>query len=382
MKGITINRSALRDGCKMVASAVKGKSMMPILDSMLVSLDAEKGLCLRATDTTLDIKVYVDTEAVEGTWEACLLNTRMFTDMVDKFDGTEISLEQKASEVALKSGGCKGKLVFVAPDEYPAEPDMSSVETSLELQVDKISSAVDQVEHAALKGDATRPVLERICIIPSDDGVYMLALDGFRMERRGLEISENISRPLLLNADKLAMVISAFASIGAGAMRVICTTSWCSFESDGQLIVRLRRYDEQPISVAALIKPFSEQDTLLRIRRKELLAAAQRAVLFAPTPSTATIKMRIEENAVVIHAASTEGEISSTVDANFAKQGKLKQIAFNSRYLIECLKKGWSGADEIDIGMTTDVAPMIVAGVGAGALDTSLVLPVRIFEAS
>lgn len=379
MKGITINRSALRDGCKMVASAVKGKSMVPILDSMLVSLDAEKGLCLRATDTTLDIKVYVDTEAVEGPWEACLLNTRMFTEVVDKFDGDEIILEQRASEVGLKSGGCKGKLVFLTPDSFPAEPDMSSIQADIELQVGSLASTVDRVEHAAMKSDGERPVLERICIIPSPGGAYLLALDGFRLERRGLAISENITEPILLNADKLGVVISALASIGAESVHMLCTKTWCSFLAEGRLSICLRRYDEKPIDDTALLKPFDQQETVMRVRRKDLLAAAQRAVLFAPVPTAATIKMKIEEGSVVIHAASSEGEIASTVEAMFSKQGKLQQIAFNSRYLIECLKKGWAGADEINIGMTTEVSPMIVAGVDAGELDTSLVLPVRVF---
>lgn len=381
MKGITINRNALRDGCKLVASAVKGKSITPILDSMMVSLDAAKGLCLRATDTTVDIKVYVDTEAVDGAWDTCLINTRMFTEMVDKFDGTEIVLEQKTKEVSLKSGGCKGKLVLLPPDEYPAEPDMAAVEANVEIQVGVFSTAVDQVEHAANKGDGTRPVLEKICIIPSEAGPYLLALDGFRMERRSLAITDPITSPILLNAEKLSFVLSALTSLDAESAHMQCTKSWCAFEAEGKASIKLRRYDEQPINDAALVKPFSEQETVMRLNRKELLAAAQRAVMFAPVSSAAVIKMEIDDDSVMIHAASEEGEISSTVSAQFSKRGKIARIAFNSRYLTDCLKKGWAGADEIDLGMTTEVSPMIVAGIGATGVDASLVLPVRVFSA-
>lgn len=378
MKGLTISRSALRNVCKILMGSVKGRNAIQVLDYFLVSLDAEKGLCLRATDTVIDIKAYVDTETVGGEWQTCLLNMRMFTEIVDKFDGDEIVLEQKEKEVTFKSGGCKGKLVRLPPGEYPAEPDMSKVQTSFNISVDSFSMAVGQVEHAAARNDASRPLLERICIVPSmDSGAYVLALDGFRMERRSLTISESITEPILLDADKLSAVISALTAFGIDSADMACTGSWCAFETEN-VSIRLRRYDEKPINDTQLIKPFSEQDTVIRLRRKDFLDAAQRTLLFSEKTSS-IVKVDIVENAVMVHASSKDGDIASTVDAIVNKRGKLDQIAFNSRYLIDCLRKGWPGSEEIDIGLTTNVSPMIVSGVGSAAFDISLVLPVRVY---
>lgn len=380
MNGITISRSALRDACKMVAGSIKGKATLPILDCTLVSLDETKGFCLRATDMVLDITAYVDTEAVDSPWEPCLLNTRMFTEMVDKFDGDEIVLMQKGKEITLKSSGCKGRLVRMEVNEFPAEPDMSNAKNCAEIPINDFTSVISKVEFAAMKVDSSRPVLERICIIPSDENTaYVLALDGFRAERRSLSLPNNeITGPILLNADKLAVVNSALGSSNAEILRMSCTDTWCAFDAEDKVSIRLRKYNEEPVNTAPLFKPVNEQSTVIRLRRHEMLAAVQRAVMFS-TSTSSVIKVDIADNAVIVYASSADGDISSTVDALVNKRGTLDRITFNARYLIDCLNKGWRGVEEIDMGLNTSVTPMIVSGVGSDDMDMSLVLPVRSF---
>src|SRR5678816_1368056 len=115
---LTIAREKLQEGLSAVASAVPGKTTLPVLGNILVET-TERGVRLSATD--LDVAVSTEIAADVEAGGALTLPAKKLAEIARELPAAPVKLaalgEQRAT---LECGRSKFKLLGLPKDEYPA----------------------------------------------------------------------------------------------------------------------------------------------------------------------------------------------------------------------------------------------------------------------
>ena len=118
-----------------------------------------------------------------------------------------------------------------------------------------------------------------------------------------------------------------------------------------------------------------EHKILINVNRQELQNGIERASLMSKEGNSNLIKLKIEDDLLVITSNSQLGKVREEVEVNM--QGEELEIAFNSRYLLDVLKN--MEEDVIRLEMTSSITPCVIKAKDNDSYKY-LILPVRLLR--
>jgi DNA polymerase-3 subunit beta len=173
-----VDREALVKGLALTARATPGRTVMPVLQHVL--LEAGEGLALTGTDLTTTIHLRLPA-TVEGTG-AVTVPAATFRDWVRNVHGESIQLELAAETPTLTvtCGRFKSNWKGLAAAEFPVLPDVGTMKVWGQAPVAALQDAVERVAPAIARRDG-RPVLEAMALTLRPGEVVLVGADGFRL---------------------------------------------------------------------------------------------------------------------------------------------------------------------------------------------------------
>ena len=111
------------------------------------------------------------------------------------------------------------------------------------------------------------------------------------------------------------------------------------------------------------------------VNRQDLQTGIERASLMSKEGNSNLIKLKIEDDLLVITSNSQLGKVREEVEVNM--QGEELEIAFNSRYLLDVLKN--MEEDVIRLEMTSSITPCVIKAKDNDSYKY-LILPVRLLR--
>lgn len=353
---LTSVQENLNRGLNLVSRAVATRSPLPVLQNVLLATE-EGGLKLSAMNQQIAISVWIGA-SIESPG-AITVPARLLGDFVGQLPegSVKMELDSDTDTLMVLAGRYRAKIKGIDADEFPPIPT-ASAEREVELPTELCAEMIDQVVVAAATDDS-RPVLAGVSLILTPDGIELAAADGYRLAVRKADVETGVGEPVQLIVPRAAMVeLRRILGDDPGTVTIGLTPneSEVLFRTSGVTFVS-HLIDGQYPNYEQLIP--DQVDTRLVTSTEEFAQATRIAGLFARDGAN-VIKVSVEpgengaDSQVVLTASSAElGENSGDLEAVVAGPGG--QIAFNFRFLAECLAA--ISTEKVSLGVSGAKSP-------------------------
>lgn len=357
-------RDTLADALVTASRAATSRtSTLPVLAGLRFDV-ADDELTLTGTDLELTIRLSV--EVGMDSAGSVVVPARLVTDIVRALPAGTVVVEGDGDDVIISAGRTQFAVRPFAVDDYPAQsaPDGEPVSVDAGL----LASALRQVVRAA-STDEARPVLTGVLISADDEGLWVVATDGYRLAVRNLGETGLLSsgQSVLIPARALSELARLLPAADQVSVRFGARAA--EFEL-GSTHLSTRLIDGDFPNYRNLL-PSSHPNTLT-IGREALLEALGRVRILAQ--DSRVVRMSLGGEVVELTVVAQDvGNASEAVDARY--EGDEMVVGFNPDFLA-------SGADALDgdeltVALNDPGKPVVLRGVGDDDY-LYLLMPVRV----
>jgi DNA polymerase III subunit beta len=376
---IMIQRSHLLQAIQNVHKAVTNKSTIPVLSGIKMTADSQ-GVRLTATDLEIGIETIIPThneeEQIVQVQEegAIVLSARDFGDIVRKLPSKEVEIEVKQNYLTIiRAGKSEYNLHGLDHEEFPRLPQVNSSQI-FSIQSDILKDMIRQTSFA-ISSEEIRPVLTGVLFSLKNGELKFVATDSHRLATResvveapaDLEFANVIVPGKSLNElGRLLADDDSLVDILVAENQVLVQMAKTQFYT--------RLIDGQYPDTSRII-PTSFK-TALKLGSKDLQGAVERAALIAKDNDNKVVRFNIKQNQLEITSNSPDVGRFSEVIENVDVNGDELLLAFNAKYLIDCLRV--LDSQELLIEFTGSMSPFLIK-MPDNPRYLHLVLPVRIY---
>ncbi len=358
---VTCLQENLNRGLNLVSRAVAARSPLPVLSNVLLATE-DGGLKLAAMNQQMAISVW--TGASIQTEGAITVPARLLSDFIGQLPEGVVALELDAETDTLKvsSGRFRAKIKGIDADEFPPIPE-GDTERELEMPTSVWTSIIEQVVVAAAQDDS-RPVLAGVSLTLGPDYVELAAADGYRLAVRRVAAETGLTEATQIVVPRAAMVeLSRILTDDPGAVTIGLTANSSSVRFSTRAVSLVSQLiDGQFPAYQQLVPDSDNMETRVVADTAAVTQATRIAALFARDGQNvirASIEGDDDGGRLVLSANSVElGENQGEVEAEVSGDKTNAQIAFNYRFLSDCL--GTVKSERVSISLAGPTSPGLV----------------------
>ena len=194
---LRIDQAGFARALRHAGRAVPAQPRLPVLHAVLLESGPE-GLRLTATDLDVAVTASAPAEAPEPGRVA--VPGRLLAEFVSELpaEPVHLRLDAKGKRLRAECGRFTAAFATIDADAFPALPAGEGAAT-MELDAPRLRAAIERVAFAAAQDDQ-RPVLSAVLFDVGDQGLTLVAADGFRLARARLPASGAPAQQLLVPA--------------------------------------------------------------------------------------------------------------------------------------------------------------------------------------
>ena len=358
----------LSDAVLKVIRATAVRTTNPILEGIKLHA-SEDTLTLSATDLEISIEKTIAADVkIPGD---VVVPGKFFADFVKKLSNEQIELTlTDQNTIKIKYTDSEGYLQCLSADEFPVIREMTAPE-KITIKRTDLKELIDKTIFSVAVDDA-RPILKGCLFEIENNKMTAVALDGYRlaMVKTDVEASSNkmsciVPARSLNEISKLIDGNDEYIDVLVGANHLLI--------NDGSVKIMTRLLEGEFINYRQVI-PASTTTTII-VSKAQLEDGLDRASLLARMDKNNLVKFDIRDKVLTLTSASNIGNVTENITISL--DGKDLQIAFNARYLSDCMH---TISDEfIKINFTSQIAPCTICSAEEDKY-LYLILPVRIVE--
>ncbi len=349
MKFIII-RVNLKDGISVVERSIGDNLNLPILKNILIEV-SNNGIKLTATNLETAINFFATGKVIEQGKIA--VPAGILSNLISNLTSDRLNLESKGNKLEIKTDNYEALIQGLPVDDFPITPKIKNQNEFLEIKAGVIKEALAQVLIAAQFSDL-RPELNGVLFDFTINTLKLVATDSFRLAEKTIsrdQFNTNHKEKFgallpLKAAQELTRIIK-----DAEVLKIYHDDNQILFKTEQTELLSRLTEGRFPDYEAILPKKFN---TEIVLNRQELIGALKLAGIFGGRNSE--VKFRVQENKKVVEIASSDQTIGENNYVLTAKiQGKLKEIIFNWRYLMDALKI--LNGEDVFLGINGDSEP-------------------------
>lgn len=347
--------------------AISSRSTLQILDSILIDAKNDK-LKITGTDLELSIETYVDCQIErEG---SIAINSKIFGDIIRKLPSEEIYIDvDKDNKVNIKCLNSEFNIQGSNPEEYPDLPIVLESDSFI-LPKDILKSAIRQTVFATSQ-DETRPSLTGVLLEVAEGVVSFVALDGYRLALRKINIDTDINIQMIIPS-KTLNEINKIVEDSEEDIKITSAPGHVVFYMT-DTVVYSRLLEGQFFNYREIIR--NDHKSSIEVDKKLFQNSLERASLLAKEEKANLIKLSVLRDEIEIKSNSEIGNVNETIEIDH--NGEELNIAFNSRYILEGIKT--IDSEKIKLNFMGSLNPCIIEPLEEENY-TYLVLPVRLAQ--
>ncbi len=331
---VKVLQENLANSLSTVSRVVGSGTNLPILENILLSAE-EKGLIVSATDLETGISVRVPAKVEQK--GKLTLPAKKITQFIASLPAENVSLEKKGEKLEVECQNFEATFNGISAEEFPELPSLKNKKKLENVEVFKMDSAVfisaiEKVVFAAAV-DESRPVLNGVRISSEENGLQMVATDGYRLSIETIKMEDKIRLPELLVPGKaLKELIRIFPSDKEFKIALTSRENQVIFEfEDIEIVTRLIEGEFPQFE-----KIIPEEGKTKVVIDKEPLERAIRATAIFARESANIMKMESDEQKIYI--SSNAAQVGKNkIEIEVEKEGPEFEIAFNWRFLQDFL---------------------------------------------
>lgn len=327
---IICNGIELADAAQKVSKALAAKSINQILEGMKIEA-ADDCLKITATDLDFSIEKTVDADVLE---EGCVVVPgRIFAEYLSKTDSEEVelnSIDEKTLLIKFTDSECK--IQCADAEDFPRTEQQTAGDSFIIME-EEFGDIINKVIFAVSSDDA-RPTLKGVLLEVEDYTLTAVALDGYRLALCKKPLEQRHEKPLkaIVPATALAELKKLLGG-GESVLEACVEANNIVFKLE-KTVVTTRLLAGDFIAYKQLMPPAFQ--TTLVASRPAFEKAIARTSVFSRSERNNLVRFEIKENLLSVSTSSEIGNAKDTVGINLS--GKDLHIAFNSRYISDCLR--------------------------------------------
>ncbi len=367
MLRFTCEKALLQAAAATASRAVSAKSSIPALEGLL--LEANDILKLSGYNTQTGIRTTVEADVQEA--GRIVLNARLFGDIIRRMpdDMIVFSADEKLM-VHLSCGDASFDILGLSADDYPELPEVDD-QYAVSLQQRMLKAMIAQTAFAVSTNES-RPIHTGSLFEIDDDGLTMVAVDGFRLalRREPLEKLEGGTFRFVAPGNALKEVENICTDT-EDMIQVTCGKRHILFSAGNTQLI-CRRLEGDFLDYRNAIP--KNNPLLVEVESSALLRSLDRVSVVISEKLKSPVRCVFDADRVYLSARTGNGEAKDICPTK--GDGKGLEIGFNNRYLMEALR--YAPAEEVRFALNTNISPCVITPTDGSDSFLYMVLPVRL----
>lgn len=331
--------------------AVSPKSTLAVMEGMLIEAEIDQ---VYITGNDLEIAIESSFQARVEKTGRIVLNSRMFSDIIRKADGEDVTFEVGENyQTTITSGPAVFTISGLNAEEFPDTYDFE-IKDSILIESSVLKDMIRQSIFAASK-DTFRQILTGELFKIDGDKLNVVALDGHRLA---------IRREKLLKTADIDNFVVPYRTLNEllkilsddGEIEIFPSKKYIMFEM-GNSKLYSRVIEGDYFDYSNLEK--TECSIKIKTQVRALKGSFERVlpILYDEKKAKSPVRITLEENEVKIDCVTLTGKVH-----DIAKVEKLYgndiEIGFVNQYLLDAFSA--VGCDEVFVEFSTPLSPMLI----------------------
>jgi DNA polymerase-3 subunit beta len=361
-----IERDTLKSALECATKGMDMNSTLPILSGVLITATDDASLTLETTNMEVSIRQKVVANVEEP--GQVVVPCKLLSDIIGHLPPSAVLFDLDGSMLHIGCGKSSYNLNTMSAQDFPQFPSYD-IESMVELPCDTLSAMAGRVAVAA-SNDKNRSILNGVLVSVTSDLVRFVTTDSVRLAVAEAAVTSGVQNfEVIAPAKTLSTVLSLAGgqksiTIGTNATQIVFLF--------GDVVYVTRRIEGTYPNYRKLIP--ASHATHIEMKTNDLYEAMQR--IKAMTANNSEIRLQISPEAgVLVITSNLPDQGNAREEIQVTGEGEEQVIAFNSRFIYDCVKKGDDG-DTVSFEMENPNRPGIFRTLGK--IDfLYLVMPVR-----
>ncbi len=327
-----VSSTALSSHLQAVSRVINSKNTLPILDCFLFELeDGTLSVTVSDSETTMVTTLEVNESDTNGRFAVA---AKTLLDALKEIPEQPLMFHINPDnyEITVQYQNGKYSLMGQNADEFPQSAILSDSAVRVELKADILLAGINRSVFATAD-DELRPVMNGIYFDITTDDITMVASDGHKLVRCKTLVANGTERAAFILPKKPAVLLKSLLPKEQGSVVIEFDERNAVFMLENyRMVCRLieGRYPNYN-SVIPQNNPHK-----VTVDRQQLLGALRRVSIFSSQASS-LIKLRMQENQIVVSAQDVDFSTSAEETLVCQYAGVAMSIGFKSTFLIDIL---------------------------------------------
>ena len=337
-----VSSTALSSHLQAISRVINSKNALPILDCFLFELeDGTLSVTVSDSETTMVTTVEVNESDTNGRFAVV---AKTLLDALKEIPEQPLTFEINPDnyEITVQYQNGKYSLMGQNADEFPQSATLGDNAVRVEMEASVLLGGINRSVFATAD-DELRPVMNGIYFDITTEDITMVASDGHKLVRCKTLAAKGNERAAFILPKKPATLLKNLLPKEQGTVTIEFDERNAVFMLESyRMVCRLieGRYPNYN-SVIPQNNPHK-----VTVDRQQLVGALRRVSIFSSQASS-LIKLRMQENQIVISAQDIDFSTSAEETQVCQYAGAAMSIGFKSTFLIDILNN--ISADEVVI---------------------------------
>lgn len=356
---VIIKKEELFNGIKIVERATVMKGLQPVLANILFEALSSSQIKLTATDLDMTVVAIIEAQIKKGESEKITLPAKTLSEIVSRLPEGLITIKKEEGEnkVNIKSKNTKYEIIGISASEFPEVQTKfeNDEEKEVEVELKPFIKALKKAGFAAA-GYETNNLLSGVVCNITEGKIEIASTDGNRLARIR-EITKNKEtlggeEQLILPSKTVQEFIKMSSFIEEERVKIKKDKTKIIIKSENTRIIS-RLMEGQYPKYNQLIPTECPKEAIVDI--SQLISSLERVAIMV-NEKTSIVKLSFADNTMKLNADTPDaGASEDEIEARYMEEPI--NIAFNYRYVLDCLKNMES--KEVKIGLNTGLSATI-----------------------
>lgn len=327
-----VSSTALSSHLQAISRVINSKNALPILDCFLFQLeDGTLSVTVSDSETTMVTSVEVAESDANGRFA---IVAKTLIDALKEIPEQPLVFEvnSESYEITVQYQNGKYSLVGQNADEFPQSAALGNNAVRVEMEAQVLLDGINRSVFATAD-DELRPVMNGIYFDITTEDITMVASDGHKLVRCKTLVAHGNERAAFILPKKPANLLKNLLPKEQGVVVIEFDERSAVFTLESyRMVCRLieGRYPNYN-SVIPQSNPHK-----VTVDRQQLIGALRRVSIFSSQASS-LIKLRMQENQIVVSAQDIDFSTSAEETQVCQYAGTAMSIGFKSTFLIDIL---------------------------------------------
>ena len=360
-------KALLQSAILTASRAVSTKSTIPALEGLLLEAEDSGTVYLTGYNQETGIRSAVQADVTEA--GSMVLPARLFGEIVRKMADDTLLFQEDKLKVHISCGMSEFDLMGIDPEDFPELPTVE-YQNSLDIQEQTLRSMIGQTLFA-VSLDESRPIHTGTLFVADDEGMTLVAVDGFRLALRREKVEQKngsfefvVPGSSLAEVEKICRETDEIVNIHQGSRHVLFKI--------GSTILITRRLEGEFLAWRQAIP--RNNPVKITADTRQLLSCIERVSLIVSEKLKSPLRCVLKDGEIDITTKTAIGNAHDCCPVE--GDGGGLEIGFNNKYMMDALKA--ASVEKVTLELSSPITPCIIVPAEGEENFLFMVLPVRL----